>query len=123
MAQILTFIFERWGIVNDEELQAKEIECREMVYNLMEPIVTFFDKLEALQEFGVSLSISIILRKNETKQDLIKFRHVALFSPVQSTLVKAIKNGNLLIWSGLDANLVTKHLPTSLNTEKIHLQQ
>ena len=70
-----------------------------------------------------SPSISVILRKNETKQDLIKFHHTVLFSPLQSTLIKAIRNNHLFIWPGLDENLVTKHLPPSLNTAKGHLQQ
>ena len=41
-------------------------------------------------------SISIILKTNETKQDLTKFHHTSLLSPVQSTLVKAINNSHLL---------------------------
>ena len=44
-----------------------------------------------------SPSISATLRKNKTKEDLINFHHAALFSPIQSTLVKAIKYGLLLI--------------------------
>ena len=66
---------------------------------------------------------SIILRKSQTKQKLIKLHHGSLFSTFQSTLVKAIKDGHLLTWSGSDENIVTKYLLPPLNTEKIHLQQ
>ena len=52
MAQILTYLFDRSGIVNDEDLQAKENECREMVYDLTESIVQFFDELKELQYLG-----------------------------------------------------------------------
>ena len=54
VAQILAYIFNRLGIVNDEEIQAKESECRETVYGLMEPIVKNFDELEELQYFGTA---------------------------------------------------------------------
>ena len=52
MDQILTYLFDRWKKVNDEELQAKENEGQEMVYDLTEPIVQIFDKLEELYDFG-----------------------------------------------------------------------
>ena len=45
-AQILIYLFDRWRIVNDEELQAKENECWEIVYDLTEPILILFDKYE-----------------------------------------------------------------------------
>ena len=54
MAQILTYLFDRWGIVKDEKLQVKESECQEMVYDLMEQIAQNFDELEELQDFGAA---------------------------------------------------------------------
>ena len=54
---MLTYLFDTWGIVNDEELQAKENECREMVYDLTEPIAQIFDELEELQDFWAKLTI------------------------------------------------------------------
>ena len=53
----------------------------------------------------------------------MKFHPAKLFSPIQSTFVKAIKNSHLLTWPGLDENLVTKNFPPSLNTTKGHVQQ
>ena len=52
VTEILTHLFDRWGIVNNEELQTKESEIREMVYDLMEPIIEHFNELEDLQKFG-----------------------------------------------------------------------
>ena len=70
-----------------------------------------------------SSSVSVVMRKSQTKQDLIKSHHGVFFSPVQSTLVKVIKNGHLITWPLLDENLVTKNLPPLLNTAKVNLQQ
>ena len=39
---------------------------------------------------------NIIVQKSMTKKDLIHFFHGACFSPVKSTLLTAIKNGNFL---------------------------
>ena len=59
------------------------------------------DTSNLTQAIITSPSISVILRKNQAKKYLIKFHHGALFSPVQSTLVKVITNGHLLTWPGL----------------------
>ena len=68
-------------------------------------------------------SMSVILRKNETKSDLVNFHHGALFSPVKSTLIRAIKNGHLATWPGLDSKVVHRHLHPSIHTEQGHLNQ
>ena len=72
--------FERWVIVNDEELQAKKSEYREMVYNLTEPIVTIFDKLEELTYFGAApqydyLDMKIIKFALQIIKNTVKFEH------------------------------------------------
>ena len=89
MAQMLTCFFDRWGIVNDEELQAKEIEYREMVYDLAKSIVNFFDELEELQDFGaaaqndysdiqlIKFSLQIIEITGELEHD-IRWRNIML---------------------------------------------
>ena len=48
------------------------------------------------------------------------YYHRAAFSPVPTTFITAINNGNLSIWPGLTAELISKHLPKSLATEKGH---
>ena len=63
----MTYLFNRWGIVNDEEFQAKESECPKMVYDLAEPIVANFEKLEELQDFGT------ITQNDYSDMHLIKF--------------------------------------------------
>ena len=52
-----------------------------------------------------------------TKPDLAMYYHRAAFSPVPTTFISAIK-GNFSTWPGLTAELISKHLPKSLATEK-----
>jgi hypothetical protein len=39
---------------------------------------------------------------NNNQKDLINYLHAACFSPVKSTWIKAIKNGNFSSWPGLN---------------------
>ena len=55
-----------------------------------------------------------------TKPDLAMYYHRAAFSPVPTTFITAINNGNFSTWPGLTADLTSKHLPKSLATEKVH---
>jgi hypothetical protein len=47
----------------------------------------------------------------------------ACFSPVKSTWIKAIKDGNFSSWPGLHEHTVEKHLSKSTSTAKGHLNQ
>jgi hypothetical protein len=55
---------------------------------------------------------------NNNQKDLINYLHVACFSPVKSTCITAIKNGNFLSWPGLTEHAVEKHLSKSTATTK-----
>ena len=55
-----------------------------------------------------------------TKPDLAMYYHRANFSPVPTTFITAINNGNFSTWPGLTAELISKHLPKSLTTAKGH---
>jgi hypothetical protein len=57
------------------------------------------------------------------KKDLINYLHAACFSPVKSTWIKAIKNGNFSSWPGLNEQNVEKFLSKSTSTAKGHLNQ
>jgi hypothetical protein len=57
------------------------------------------------------------------QEDLINYLHAACFSPVKSTWIMAIKNGNFLSWSGLTEHAVEKYLSKSTATTKGHLNQ
>ena len=52
--------------------------------------------------------------------DLTMYYHRAAFSPVPTTFITAINNGNFSTWPGLTADLILKHLPKSLDTAKGH---
>jgi hypothetical protein len=60
---------------------------------------------------------------NSNQKDLIKYLHAACFSPVKSTWITAIKNGNFTSWLGLTEHAVEKHLSKSTSTTKVHLNQ
>ena len=55
-----------------------------------------------------------------TKPDLAMYYHRAAFSPVPTKFITAINNDNLSTWPGLTADLISKHLPKSLATSKVH---
>ena len=55
-----------------------------------------------------------------TKPDLPMYYHRAAFSPVPTTFITAISNGNFSTWPRLTAELISKHLPKSLATAKVH---
>jgi hypothetical protein len=60
---------------------------------------------------------------NSNQKDLINYLHVACLSPVKSTWITAIKNGNFTSWPGLTEHAVEKHLSKSTSTTKGHLNQ
>ena len=55
-----------------------------------------------------------------TKPYLTMYYHRAAFSPVPTTFITAIKNGNFSTCPGLTSELISKHLPKSLATAKGH---
>ena len=67
--------------------------------------------------------LNVIIRKNKTKKDLVKFLHAAAWSPVTDTWIKAIKNNHFTTWPGLSPELVRKHLPPSVATAEGHMKQ
>jgi hypothetical protein len=60
---------------------------------------------------------------NNNQKYLINYMHAACFSPVKSTWITAIKNGNFLYWPGLTEHAAEKHFSKSTATTKGHLNQ
>ena len=58
-----------------------------------------------------------------TKVDLIKYLHLASWSPVMNTWINAIDKGFFATFPGLDAQTVRKHLPKSVPTAKGHMKK
>ena len=56
-----------------------------------------------------------------SKEELAMYYHQCLCSPPRSTLLKAIRNGQLRSFPGLTYELIAKHLPPSTATEKGHM--
>ena len=55
-----------------------------------------------------------------TNPDLALYYHRATFPPVPTTFISAINNGNFSTWPVLTAEIISKHLPKSLATAKVH---
>jgi hypothetical protein len=68
-------------------------------------------------------SCNAVILAETTKADLARLHHASLGFPVKSALLNAINKGFLTTFPGLDANLITKHLPKSEPTVKGHLDQ
>jgi hypothetical protein len=79
----------------------------------------------ALQETPKSNNKNACNHAHETSnlKELINHLHAAAFSPVKSTWIKGIKNGNFSSWPGLTEHAVEKHLSKSKSTVKGHLNQ
>jgi hypothetical protein len=56
-------------------------------------------------------------------KDAINYLQGAEFSPVKSTLLQAIENGNFDSWPGFTTNNITKHYTRTLATAKGHMAQ
>jgi hypothetical protein len=54
-------------------------------------------------------------------KELINYLHAACFSPVKSTWMTAIKNGNFASRPGLTEHAIEKHLSKSTATFKVHM--
>jgi hypothetical protein len=80
-------------------------------------------KFQRVEKIKQHTSISVIIRKDETKHDLVKYLHAACFAPVQSTWIRAIKNNHFSTWPGLNVELIKKHLPTSVATVQGHVKR
>jgi hypothetical protein len=60
---------------------------------------------------------------NSNQKDLTNYLHGACFSPVKSTWITAIKNGNFSSLPGLTEHAVEKHLSKYTSTTKGHVNQ
>ena len=67
-------------------------------------------------------TLSVIIRKNQTKADLARYLHAACFSPVKSTWKKSIQNNHFTTWPGLTLQLILNHLPLSQATVQGHVK-
>jgi hypothetical protein len=54
---------------------------------------------------------------------LVHYIHKALFSPTESALLQAVKDGHLITWLGLTEDAVNKHLKLTPATDMGHMNQ
>ena len=65
----------------------------------------------------------MIIRRKQTKLDLVRYLHAACFSPVKSTWKTAIGNNNFVTWPALTETVVERNLPLSAATIQGHLNK
>jgi hypothetical protein len=80
-------------------------------------------RVDLKQKIAPNISQCNHAHDNNNQKDLINYLHGACFSPVKSTWIKAIKNGNFSSWPGLNEQNVEKYLSKSTATAKGHLNQ
>jgi hypothetical protein len=61
--------------------------------------------------------------ETSNQKKIINCLHAACFSPVKSTWITAINNGNFTSWPGLTEHVVEKHLSKSTSRIKRHANQ
>ena len=67
--------------------------------------------------------LTVIVRKQQTRQELVQYLHATCISPIKSTYVRVIKRNNFLTWPGLTEDLVKRHLPPNIPTAQGHLHR
>jgi hypothetical protein len=83
----------------------------------------------ALNELDTQSVVAPLLHRSfaaiqsATTADLVAFAHAALFSPVLSTLKKALERGYVSHFMGLTAQSLNKHPPASVPMIKGHMDQ
>jgi hypothetical protein len=55
-------------------------------------------------------------------RETARWHHAAAGFPEKETFLKAIRNGNYSTWPGLNAELMSKHYPESVETKKGHMK-
>jgi hypothetical protein len=53
--------------------------------------------------------------------ELVNYFHKAMLSPTKSAIIKAVKQGHLITWSGLTEDTINKHLKMTPATAMGHM--
>ena len=64
-----------------------------------------------------------IIKNDKTKTELIQYFHGCCFRPTQRNFLKAMQNGNLITWTGLNNQQLLKNLPPRIVTSLGHMDQ
>ena len=67
--------------------------------------------------------LNMIVRKDKTKIELAEYLHKCAFSPSLPTFQRAIRNGNLVTWPGINDINFEKYVQNLVPTAKGHLDQ
>ena len=65
--------------------------------------------------------LSVIIRKQQSRRELLQYFHATCLSPVKSTWLKAIKTKNFESWPGIIEENVSKYLHLSTATVQGHI--
>lgn len=71
----------------------------------------------------MSVCANVIIRQDKTKYELATYLHGCAFSPVLGTFQKAIGQGHLVTWLGIDSMNFEKVIYAIVTSAKGHLDQ
>ncbi len=80
------------------------------------------DNTETQDTTEDTIAFAAHAHKTSTKAELVQYHHQSLFSPPAATIIKAIKNNQLVGFPGLTQEIM-RHLPPSTATHKGHMHQ
>jgi hypothetical protein len=98
-----------------------------LCYNSATSHLQILDSHPAIIDSGITSPASPLAFSTysaaSTTNDLVQFLHATCFSPVQSTLIKAINNSHFATWPSFTAANIRRFLPKSPATTMGHLDQ
>ena len=97
--------------------------CVNLVSAQLKQDITNAERYQTATIFKKEQKLAVIIRKKETRRDLVRYLHAACFSPVTSTWEKAIRKNFFQTWPALTQKLVTRHLPRSEATVQGHIHK
>ena len=65
---------------------------------------------------NLNQKVNVIIRKKQSKRELVQYLHATCLSPTISTFIAAIQKNNFSSWPRLTKNLIIKHLLKSAYT-------
>jgi hypothetical protein len=85
-------------------------------------MVPVTDETTISQNIDVAETAMSVYKKPNTKE-VVRFLHAALGTPTRATLLTAAQHGNLVTFSGMTPENISRHFPESDETQKGHMKQ
>jgi hypothetical protein len=70
-----------------------------------------------------TVSVANNVYESSNTGELVHYLHKAMFSPTQSALLQAVKNGHLITWPGITEQAISTHLKMTPSKAMEHMNQ